>query len=469
MKDPPAKSEGSAIDDNSIDESAIDERHGAAEEYTLCYQRPNPTSYPNLAPDLPPIGGKIRTTPEDFHVVEIPLYHFSGEGEHCYVTVEKTNRTTLQVRDFLGMRLGLRGEEIGFAGFKDRRAVAQQTFSFPRDYAGRLQEVETEWLKVIDVTYHKNKIRTGHLSGNRFSIRLRDLQPGALEIARQHIDRLQEGIPNFYGPQRFGPFNDGHLIGSALLHRNPREAMDIMLGPKEGIEQEFRDLYVRGKYLEALKVLPRGRTCEAAVLHTLHRFPNNFRAAARRIPRQLKRMFFSAYQSFLFNWCLRERMEWGANAFARPVEGDLAYLHPKGNWFIVEDVAEARERAAQEKLSPSGPMFGRKMPCPTGREHALECAVLNAEKMRPQSFLSHVKGLHLKGTRRPYRIPALDVELSEEDQGRTLVLGFTLPPGSYATILLEQLMGAGQTRYQPEENGSGEAKESTDVTGPHPL
>ncbi|MGE3165471.1 MAG: tRNA pseudouridine(13) synthase TruD [Planctomycetota bacterium] len=444
--DPPLPSGGTPSPTGGA-ELASDE--ASATGYPLHFSRPSPVDYPRSVVDVEPVGGKIRVFAEDFEVTEIPLYPFCGRGEHCYVTVVKTNRTTLEVAEYFARSLGLKSIDVGFAGFKDRRAVARQTFSLMGVHKDRVWPLETSWLHIADVTYHQNKLRTGHLRGNRFRIRIRGVQADALARARAILARLHEvGVPNFYGPQRFGRFGDNYEVGCAMLHRNPQAVADHLLAPRPGAETEtFRARYHDGDYEGALAELPPGRPAEAGILHGLRRREGSFRVAVRRIPRELKRMFYSAYQSFLFNWCLRERLEWAADAHGTIWPGDLAFLHAKGACFGVgdggDDLDDARRRARAGELSPSGPIFGRKMIVPRGREGDLEQAVLAAEKLRPGSFLSHVKGIHLDGSRRPYRVPLDEVEVVEEREGEEthLVVSFALPPGSYATIPLREIMG----------------------------
>ncbi|MFN0059075.1 MAG: tRNA pseudouridine(13) synthase TruD [Planctomycetota bacterium] len=435
------------------------------ERYTLKHARPDPVVFPRLAADIPACGGTIRTRLEDFEVEEMALYNFSGHGEHCYVTVRKTNRTTLQARDFLARELNVRREEIGFAGFKDKRAIATQTFSIAGVKREDVERISAPWLEVLQVTYHGNKLRTGHLLGNHFKITIRGVRPGALADARRVIDRLRAtGMPNFYGPQRFGAFSHGYLIGHALLHRNVKEAIDQILSPRQQTDEKVWHYYQAGDYATALEELPPGRVCEAAVLHALRRYPGNFRAAVRKIPPQLRRMYYSAYQSFLFNWAIHERREWSEDALSCPVAGDIAYLHRNGASFAVEAGEEdvMRERAARGEISPTGPIFGRKMKFARGRPGALEWAILAAEHLRPQSFLSHVKGLHLDGTRRPLRVLLKEVDIREADDGTSLVLAFELPPGSYATTLLEQIMGPG--RVEARGDGADDVDERAEAS-----
>ncbi len=413
-------------------------------DYELKYQRPDPLDIPRLAPGVEPIGGVIRAEIEDFEVEEVPLYPFSGEGEHCYVTVKKRNRTTLQVRSFLARTLGVNQEDIGFAGFKDKRAIATQTFSVLGVEEKDLSAIEeTSWLEILSVTRHANKLRPGHLQGNKFKIRISEARTDGFDDACAILAKIREGgMPNYYHGQRFGRKSVGARIGCALLHRDVDLVVDLILGSAAGYHENYRELYNEGKLEEALEALPPGRATEAALLHALKRYPGNNRAAVRRIPRQLRRMYFSAYQSRLFNWALRERTEWDGPPY-QVYEGDLVQKTDTGGMFVVEDLEEARERAKNHMIIPTGPMFGKKMRSPAGRPGAMEAAILEAEKVRPASFLSHVKGLKIDGTRRSACVWLGEVDCEEEKPG-VIRFEFFLPPGCYATTLLDQVMGPGK-------------------------
>jgi len=426
----------------------------------LRLDHPDPTTYPRLCSDIPACGGVIRTFWEDFDVEEIPLYSPSGVGEHCYLTVIKSNRTTLQVRDHLARSLGIRPDDIGFAGFKDKRAVARQTFSIPGVNDRDVLPCETNWMKVVGIDRHSNKLRTGHLAGNRFRIKIREVSEDSLEHVRAVVDRLIDcGLPNFYGPQRFGIHSTGARIGAALLRRQVREAIDLLLAPLPGDDEPYRQAFADGDCDGALELLPPGRTTEAALLHALRKHPGNYRVAARRIPRQLRRMYYSAYQSELFNWCLKERMLWGEGSFWKPLVGDLAQVHPRKVCFEVEDseeaLAEVQTRALARKISPTGPMFGRKVRLAKGKQGELERAILAAEGLRPQSWISHVRGIDLDGNRRSLRVPIKNCSVEWLDDDDCLLISFDLPPGAFATLLLEQVMGPGRIAAHPGPRKQG--------------
>ena len=434
------------------------------EPYALHFYFPDPVEVPRFYPDLPPIGGVLRTTCEDFEVEEIPLYEFSGEGEHLYLTVRKTNRTTLQIRDYLAKFFGVYPDDAGFAGFKDKRAVAQQTFSIPTDQTVHAQELDRSFLQLISATRHSNKLRTGHLKGNRFRIRVRGVDAAAAATATEVMARIaRDGMPNFYGPQRFGIHGMGHKVGEALLRRDIEGAIGWMLFPQEGIEEPFRHLAGEGKYVEALELLPPGRTAEAALLHCLRRHPGNLRVAARRIPRQLRKMYYSAFQSRLFNWVLRERIEWGPDALTTLRLGDLAFIHSKGACFRVLDVDAERERAERIEISPSGPMFGKKVLLSNGEMGRVERAVLSANGLRRGSFVSHVKGLDLDGGRRPLRVPVTETDVRWLEGEEALLISFTLPTGCFATTLLEQIMGPGRVGALAPRDGVFFPKDASPV------
>ena len=451
-----------------IDPDALPE---GVEPFPLQFDHPDPTEIPRLYEDLDPIGGVLRTRCEDFEVEEIPLYAASGEGPHLYLTVEKINRTSLQIRDFLAKYFGVRPDDVGFAGFKDKRAVAIQTFSVPTDEGVEPREFDRSFLRLLSASRHRNKLRTGHLYGNRFRIRVREVTKESTEVAKEVVARIaRDGLPNFYGPQRFGIHGMGHLLGEALLRRDVEGAVGWLLYPQEGIDEPFRHLAVEGKFAEALEALPPGRSAEAALLHSMRRHPGNLRAAARRIPRQLRKMYYSAFQSRLFNWVLRERLAWGPDALTTLQEGDLAYLHAKGACFSVEDPASEQPRMVSQEISPSGPMFGKKVLLAEGEMGRLERSVLARTGLRRGSFVSHVKGLALDGGRRPLRVPVAETDVRWLDGEDALLVSFTLPTGVFATTLLEQVMGPGRVAAHPtpgsslagggfSEEGSGDREE----------
>jgi conserved hypothetical protein TIGR00094 len=164
-----------------------------------------PERYPFLTAGLPGVGGVIRLLSQDFQVEEVPAYLPSGEGEHLYLFLEKEGLTTRQVLEFLRDELGIPEKEIGVAGLKDKHALTRQWFSIPKRHEDALCLLENlKGVRLLKADLHTNKLRTGHLKGNRFRILIREAQ-GGRERAEAILQVLQEkGLPNYYGPQRFG-------------------------------------------------------------------------------------------------------------------------------------------------------------------------------------------------------------------------------------------------------------------------
>lgn len=179
----------------------------------------------------PPARGPVvfRGRPEDFVVEELPAYLPCGEGEHLYLRVEKRELSTHAVVRGLCQRFRLRESDVGYAGRKDERAVSRQWLSVParalQDEAGafRIAEVEALGVRVLEHARHKNKLRLGHLRGNAFTVRL-TLEPGALDEAAlgARLSEVEQGIPNQFGAQRFGPRDESLRQAERFLERHQR-------------------------------------------------------------------------------------------------------------------------------------------------------------------------------------------------------------------------------------------------------
>src|SRR5262249_45568217 len=140
---------------------------------------------------------RIRTTPEDFRVDEQPLYPASGAGAHTFVRVEKRLRTTEAVARDLARAAGGRAPDVGCAGRKDRVAIATQWISVPSLDPDAALALELPGARVLEAVRHPHKLRTGHLRGNRFAIRLRGGDAVVRERARERCAEIaRRGVPN---------------------------------------------------------------------------------------------------------------------------------------------------------------------------------------------------------------------------------------------------------------------------------
>src|SRR6516162_5208600 len=173
---------------------------------------------PLLTADLPGIGGRIKQTPEDFEVEEIPAYEPSGSGDFLYLWMQKRDMGAEYFVRQVAQRLGIAFGEVGTAGLKDRHAVTRQMVSVPARAVNRLNDLAGNGIEVLKVGRHGNKLRPGHLRGNRFHVLIRGAEPRAAELLVPILDRLRRlGFPNFYGGQRFGREGETVLLGLALL------------------------------------------------------------------------------------------------------------------------------------------------------------------------------------------------------------------------------------------------------------
>ncbi|MEJ2039098.1 MAG: tRNA pseudouridine(13) synthase TruD [Desulfosarcinaceae bacterium] len=259
---------------------------------------------PCVSEALPGVGGVIKTEPEHFEVEEILPYSACGEGEHVFITLRRSGWNTPDVARALINRFKIPPVDVGWGGRKDKRAVVTQTFSVRLPLGLPLPRIQEELadlpFEILGIERHRNKLKTGHVAGNRFCILLSRPDPGALDQAGAIAEMLRRlGIPNYFGEQRFG-----------IAMRNLDRAAGLL----------------------ARKRTPRGRD-------------NLF--------------LVSALQSALFNCWLGERFGDGFSACMLP--GDVARKTDTGGLFLVEDEKDANTRFNNGEIVYTGPMFGHKM------------------------------------------------------------------------------------------------------------
>lgn len=390
-----------------------------------------------LTAAVPGTGGVIKESPEDFLVEEIPLYPPCGEGEHLYLLVEKAGITTHELLRQLARTLKIRERDIGYAGLKDARATTRQTVSVTGVGPEQAKALQLDHIRILDARFHRNKLRVGHLAGNRFTLRVRQVGEKALEHALDTLRILQQtGVPNRFGEQRYGVLGNSHRIGRALLRRDHGEAIRLIIGdPDRIVNDRWRqaaERFAEGDPAGALAAFPGRFHDERALLHALLD-GRGAEAAVLGYPRKLLRLYLSACQSRLFDQVVAMRLA----SLELLWPGDLAYKHDNGACFIVHDPAVEQPRADRLEISPSGPMFGYKMTSAQGQAGILEQSLLDKEQLTLEDFRLP-NGLAMEGERRPLRVPIGAVEARRE--GDDLILGFSLPRGSYATAVLREIM-----------------------------
>lgn len=401
---------------------------------------------PTLTKDFPGVGGAIKRRAEDFFVQEVPLYEPSGEGEHVYCEIQKVGLTTFDAVNRVADALRVPTGDIGFAGMKDARAVTRQVLSI----RGATEETvmalsgRIPGLTVLWAARHGNKLRLGHLAGNRFAVKIRDVNPADVVKLREPIALLrQRGLPNYFGEQRFGRRGDNDILGAALVRGDDAGLLSVLLGGPdpdvdEGQDHQARSLFDRNDLEGAMRAWPRRAGMERRVLARLIK-TGRPGAAVRAVDERLRRLWVSALQSRLFNDVLASRVTGGT--LDRLLDGDLACKHENGACFLVENAQAEQPRCEAFEISPSGPLFGYRMSLPSGEALKVEQGAFAAAGLSPQDFRSRAIG-KVRGARRPLRVRPADVELAAgvDEHGAHVTVAFTLPPGSFATVLLRELM-----------------------------
>ena len=408
-------------------------------------------SLPVLTDHLPKFAGVIKQCEADFFVDEIPLYEPDGTGGHLWVQMEKKGLPTLDAVTQLGKRLKIGVRQIGYAGMKDARAVTRQWVSLENVSTEQLEATEISKVKILQIRRHRHKLKLGHLRGNRFIIRIRelDIDPDqARDRTRKILDVLERrGVPNYFGPQRFGARFDSHLLGASIIDKKFDRFLDYYLGlPDSKVDPSVayvaRTYYDQGLYEKAHDAWPTNYANQRRALRCLIKSKADDLAEAKVgafniLDKRLKRFFVSAFQSDLFNQVIVARMP-GIDMLE---EGDLAYKHNNGACFEVEEVRVEQPRCDAFEISPSGPLFGYRMAKPSGRIAELESAILERFDLTPQDFrqMGYYK---VKGARRSLRFRPNKVKVStgNDARGAYLQVQFELPSGCYATTLLREIL-----------------------------
>ena len=390
-----------------------------------------------LTSELPGTGGIIRQQHEDFQVDEVPLYEPCGEGDHLYLKVEKCGLTTYDLLRELAIALKCNERDLGYAGLKDARAVTRQTVSVPLRKPADVAGLEIPGVTILAARLHRNKLRPGHLAGNRFRIRIHQPEPHALQRASAILDVLEDiGVPNRFGEQRYGSLGNSHRIGRSILRGDYSNAIDEIIGEPEGINHpgwlQAVQAYQCGDLETAIEKLPRHCRPERRLLEMIRDGKSPDKAVLA-MPRKLLRLYLSAYQSSLFDRMVDMRLA----TLDQLWQGDLACKHINGACFLVTDPAAEQPRADAFEISPTAPLFGYKTKLAEGPAGILEQSLLDKEKLTLESF--HLSGgLAMDGERRPLRVPVQSPEAVMD--GKDLLISFSLPKGSFATIVLAEIM-----------------------------
>jgi len=336
----------------------------------------------------------FKQSPRDFVVEEIPLYEFSGEGEHLILLIRKKNLTTNEMIGQIARYLGIKNKEIGYAGLKDKHAMTKQYISLHKKYEEALENFQSDGIKIISKTYHNNKIRIGHLKGNRFYIKVKKVNPTSAQKIDEALKNIEkDGMPNFFGYQRFGNDGDNHILGEKLAkgearERNPRVKKLLI----NAYQSHLFNLWLSRR----LEINSLVSSFGAEELEKLLNLPNNEIAKMQKQKHPFKLM-----------------------------SGDIMEHYPKGKLFEFEATEEDFRRFNERDISVTGLLCGKK--------------VRVASDVAGEIEKDYNDEINADGARRYAWVYPEDIEGRFNQVEAQYEMNFTLPKGSYATVLIEEI------------------------------
>lgn len=351
-----------------------------------------------------PIPFYFSQNPRDFMVREIPLYEFSNQGEHLILNLRKKGLNTQDVIKILASFLGCKTQEIGYAGLKDKSATTTQYFSIHKKYNSHLlshiQKLEERGIKILSQTYHHNKIKLGHLKGNDFFIRLKKVTPIMAQQMIQAIETIKlQGLPNYFGYQRFGKDQNNHLEGKKIVHH----------------EAKYRNKTLQNFLISSYQS------------HLFNQW------LSYRI--KLSRIFAHFSVAEISQALQIENINWDKEIikkiktqkhFFKIFDGDVLEHYPFGKIFHTQLEAYDLQRFDEKTLAPTGLLCGKKA-----------CLSLKDSQKIEERFMD--TKIDAQGSRRYAWIWPENINYRFLEKEAWFEIEFFLPKGSYATIFIEEI------------------------------
>jgi tRNA pseudouridine13 synthase len=401
------------------------------------------------ASDAEGIGGKLRSVPEDFTVEEIPLPERGGTGgPYLICRLTKTNWELQHAIKEIAKRLGISHRRIGWAGTKDRNAITQQRISIYNVTAEQVAEIRLKDITLQPLGHVNEALSLGDLQGNKFDIIIRDTNPPDLEN-RIHMttETVRQGVPNYFGIQRFGATRPvTHLVGEWILKRDFEQAVITYVGKEfPGEPENVRT--VRTAFLEtrdiqvALHELPPQMSFERAMLHHLHTHPYDYSGALLELPPKLLSMFVSAFQSYLFNSVLSQRLDDG-HSLTEPLVGDrLIFANGRTDTVTTTNSNAVSIHIRRGRCTIALFMPGKERIDPKSEGERAMVALLEKYEITSDDFKSASAFVHTKfdGAWRPI---VLKTDIESGLDSNSVRLTFSLPAGHYATTVCREYMKA---------------------------
>ncbi len=429
------------------------------------------------ATQSPGIGGKIRQFLDDFVVEELLIdgsiaaaslpikkWEPAGEGRYLICVLIKRRWDTFMAIRKVAEKLRISQKRIRFAGIKDTRALTAQHISLQNVSPHRVSEVKIKDITVYPQRFSKERMYSQLIQGNRFHIAIRDIDH-SVSVIEERVKSVQDqivklgGIPNFFGHQRFGTIRPNtHRVGKYLtLGDTEKAALAFLAEPTKHEHPKAREarqqLQDTLDFHKALEAFPRFLRYERFMLGHLAKYPRDFVGAFRELPRRLRKLFVQAYQSYLFNRFISERIRRGI-PLNEPQVGDyLIKLDENGlpteeqHNVTKHNLQMMQEAVKERKFGVAAPLVGTKQPMSEGVNGEIELEILKTENVTPDNFkLQFMPEATAPGRVREILNPVWKLVLEEivvdsENPGKHMFkLSFTLNRGSYATVFLREFM-----------------------------
>ncbi len=452
----------------------------------------------DFATDLEGIGGILKSRYEDFRVEEVgSTPALDKKGRFTVVRTTLTNWETNRFVGKLARKLGISKNRIWFSGTKDKRAITTQLLVIDAPLA-KVASIEMPDVDIEVLGRSHQKLNFGDHSGNRFTITVRgcsDSEGRPLEakeaIARVNAIfdsmqiRLGEGkFPNWIGPQRFGATRPvTPVVGRHIIHDDWEGAVNTYLG-MEGIHQQpevaaFREQWRETKNPEGcLEIIPNHLGFEKEMLLHLKKKPDDWLGSFRTLPNNLQLMMVHSLQSEAFNRIIAKRLENGYT-LSEPICGDIVGIVKDSGKIDIAKLVEVEETILSRisrnckngRLTVTGALPGAESQHTDSIPGRIEAEVIRNMDLEGKSW--EVKGiprLTSKGSRRSLTVSFSEFSVEEASEiepdrlgerfiqgpreneewhpeGCNLRLRFTLPSGTYATVLMREFMKAPLTQY----------------------
>jgi len=350
----------------------------------------------NYAYDHKPINFNFAQTIERFFVEEIPLFKFADKGSNLILKIKKTDMSTFKLITVIAKATRLEQRDIGYAGLKDKNATTIQYISIPKQYERDvIKNLTTEKIEILEKYYSKFPIKVGQLKGNRFSIVLEEVDKKTEEnIQKIAKELVANGIPNYYGYQRFGEDSKSYEQGKEIAHSGKK-----LKGAKEKLLVSAYQSFLYNSWLSE----------RVAISKTVNK--NSIENASKFLEYPIELVKELAKQPHFFKLFI----------------GDEMQSYPYGKSYYLQDFKRASNDFVAHKFSPTGLLVGYKVKRALADAGHLEEAFDDTELYA------------LKGDRRFAWIFPEDLTFQYSEAEEKLTINFYLPKGAYATTFLEEI------------------------------